>query len=157
LILVAVFSVAEALYGLAQTFAGFPSWDSAWIATHQDLYAALYVGDFIRPFASFSSFAEYSYFLAIGLIVWVALAARRSLFLVALSASLLLGVAIFYASTRTAVVALVAAFGLSLAARHRFPIAVAAVLTMALLLVVPVVAKYFEHAGSSAGVAETLA
>ncbi len=79
LLAVACFAVAEAAYGLVQTFAGFPSWDSAWIATHQEQYAALYVGDFIRPFGSFSSFAEYSYFLGIGLIVWVAIAARRRL------------------------------------------------------------------------------
>jgi hypothetical protein len=157
LVLVAVFSVAEALYGLTQTFGGFPRWDSAWIATHQDVYAALYVGDYIRPFASFSSFAEYSYFLAIGLVVWIALAARRGLFLLALSASLLLAVGIFYASTRIAIVALVAALGLTIAARRRLPIGVAALVTASLLLVVPIVARHFEHTGSGAGVAGSLA
>jgi hypothetical protein len=156
LVLVAFFSLGEAIYGLAQTFIGFPSWDSAWIATHEDLYAALYVGDFIRPFAGFSSFAEYGYFLAIGLIVWVALAVRGRAMLLALSASFLLAVAVFYASTRTVLVALVAVLGVTAAARYRFPIGVAALVTAALLVSVPVVAKYFQHAGSG-GAAATLA
>jgi hypothetical protein len=157
LVIAAFFSIAEAAYGLAQTFGGFPSWDSAWIANHQDQYAALYVGDFIRPFGSFSSFAEYSYFLGIGLIVWVGVAAKRRLFLLAAPAALLLAVAIFYASTRTTVVALVAGLGLAMAARRRFPFSAAVVLTAALLLLVPFVAAYFEHARSGGGVAETLA
>jgi hypothetical protein len=157
LVLVAILSLVEAVYGLAQTFVGFPKWDSTWIATHQELYAALYVGDFIRPFASFSSFAEYGYFLGIGLIVWVALSASRRIFVVALPAVLLLGVAIFYASTRTVIVALVGALGLTLAARLRLPIALAAVVTVALLLAVPLVASYFDQTGSSSGAAGTLA
>jgi hypothetical protein len=157
LITVAFFSLIEAAYGLAQTFSGFPSWDSAWIATHEEQYAALYVGDFIRPFGSFSSFAEYSYFLGIGLIVWVAVATTRKLLLLAAPAALLLIVAIFYASTRTTVVALIAALGLTMGARRRLPFGVAVVFSAALLLLVPLVGGYFDHAGSNAGASESLA
>jgi hypothetical protein len=157
LVTVALFSLAEAAYGLAQTFDGFPSWDSAWIATHQEQYAALYVGDFIRPFGSFSSFAEYSYFLGIGLIVWAAVAASRRLLLFAAPAALLLVVAIFFASTRTTIVALVAALGLVTAALRRFPLSAAVVLTAALLLLVPLVASHFNYAGANGGASESLA
>jgi hypothetical protein len=157
LVIAAIFATAEAAYGLAQTFGGFPSWDSAWIATHQEQYAALYVGDFIRPFASFSSFAEYSYFLGIGLIVWVAAAARRRMLLLAATAALLLLAAIFYASTRTTVVALVAGLGLTIAARRRLPFGAAVAATGVLLLLVPLVAGYFDYAGSNAGASASLA
>jgi hypothetical protein len=152
---VAFFSIVEAMYGLAQTFSRFPGWDSRWIATHQEQYAALYVGDFIRPFASFSSAAEYSYFLAVGLIVWL-VAGKRRLPLAA-GSIVLLAVAIFYASARVTVVAIVAAVGMLLAARTRLPLAAAVVASAALLLLVPIVAASFGHNGSDTGAAQSLA
>jgi hypothetical protein len=155
LTIAAVFSIAEAAYGLAQTFIGFPRWDSAWIASHQEQYAALYVGDSLRPFGSFSSFAEYSFFLAIGLTVWVAVAARRRVF-GALMAVVLV-IAIFYASGRGVVVLLVAAFGMTIAAKRRFPLAIAAVATAAFLILIPLVASHFDQSPQGAGAAASLA
>ena len=154
LLIVALLSFGESFYGFFQSFIGFPSWDSAWIATREQQYAALYVGDVIRPFASFSSAAEYSFFLAFGLIVWVAVAAKRSL-LIGASAALFLAIAIFYASGRGVVVLLVAALGLVVAARRGFPLGFATVTAAAFLVLVPLVAEYFNHPGSE-GAPQTL-
>ena len=155
LVIVALFSVAEAFYGLLQSFRGFPTWDSAWISTHEQQYAALYVGNVIRPFASFSSAAEYSFYLAFGLLVWVAVAARRSR-LFGAAAALLLATAIFYASGRGIVVLLVAAAGLAVAARRGLPLAFAGATAAAFLALVPFVAGYFNRPGSESDAAPTL-
>jgi hypothetical protein len=49
--LVAVLAVAAAVYGLRQTFSGFPSWDLAWIRPAD--YQPLHVGDLQRRFSTF--------------------------------------------------------------------------------------------------------
>ena len=68
-VLMAGFAVIAALYGLWQTFAGFPSWDARWIADSN--YAALNVGRTIGPFGTFSSAAEYGFYLSIGIAIWI--------------------------------------------------------------------------------------
>jgi hypothetical protein len=87
------------VYGLIQTWEGLPSWDQEWV--RQTGYAALHIGDVIRAFGTFSSAAEYGYFLGIGIVVSVAFALRGiPRFLPALP---LLAVALFYASARAIV------------------------------------------------------
>ncbi len=64
-------AVFAALVGCAQVFIGFSPWEQAWIDHVSTTYAALNVGGIIRPFAFFTSSAEYSEFMGIA----VALAA----------------------------------------------------------------------------------
>jgi hypothetical protein len=155
LILVAGFSVAEALYGYFQSFVGFPSWDSTWIATHQQQYSALWVGNAIRPFGSFSSAAEYAVFLAFGLIVWAAIGISRRR-LAGLAAAAALFIAIFYASGRGTVVLLVAALGLAVAARLRLPFGFAAATAATFVVLVPLVAGQFAPTTYAPGTEPTL-
>ncbi len=61
---VSFLAVAAAVYGLFQTYRGFPRWDEKWLETKG--YAALFIGESVRPFASFSSSSEYVGLLAIG-------------------------------------------------------------------------------------------
>ena len=64
-------AVIAAIAGCAQVFIGFAPWEQAWINHVATSYAALNVGGIIRPFAFFTSSAEYSEFMGIA----VALAA----------------------------------------------------------------------------------
>lgn len=89
-----------ALYGLNQTWNGMPSWDRDWVT--QTGYASLHVGDVIRAFGTFSSASEYATFLAIGIVVALAFALDRRPYLLPLTP--LLGVALFYESSRTVLV-----------------------------------------------------
>jgi hypothetical protein len=119
---VAALAVAAAVYGLFQTFRGFPSWDATWIQESQARYASLDVLGTVRPFASFSGAAEYGFFLAIGMVVWLAFGlTSRRLAVVAVVVALL-GVAVFYQSSRGVAVALIASLGLIVAARRGFPL-----------------------------------
>ena len=61
-------------YGMYQFNIGFLPWDKAWV--HVAGYAALYVGGFVRPFATFASSAEYETFVLIAALVSFALAFR---------------------------------------------------------------------------------
>jgi hypothetical protein len=128
-------AVAAALYGIAQTFAGFPRWDSHWIDTSG--YASLQVGGAIRPFASFASAAEYGYFLAIAIVVWCAFGLRKRRILVALPVIALLAVALALESSRGVVVTLIVALGLMVAARAglRLPAALGLVCLVLLTIV----------------------
>lgn len=75
LIYVFVAAVVVAIYGLYQTFIGFPSWDASWIRLGG--YAALHVGGVVRAFGTFPSSSEYGEFLVIGLLIGFALLVRR--------------------------------------------------------------------------------
>ena len=121
--IVAAIAIPAALYGLLQTFDGFPSWDAAWV--RESGYAALNVGGVVRPFSSFSSSAEYAYFAGVGLIVWFALAIRTTWTVPALAACGLLGTAVFYQSSRGVLILVVLSIVLMLAARLRVPAVVA--------------------------------
>ncbi len=102
-----------ALYGLSQTWNGLLSWDAEWV--RQTGYAALSISDVIRAFGTFSSAAEYAYFLAIGIVVAVAFALARLPQL--LPAIPLLAVALFYESSRGVMVTTTFAVIVVLAAR----------------------------------------
>jgi hypothetical protein len=125
----------DAIYGLVQQFAGFPSWDLRWI--HSSGYSALNVGGFDRTFASLSSAQEYAVVLGVGLVLWVALF-RRGRFVwtvIQLAAVGLLVTALVFESERTALVLVVFAIGAMAAARTgRRP--TGAILVGALFLVV---------------------
>jgi hypothetical protein len=132
--MVSVLAVAAAVYGLFQTYRGFPLWDARWI----DLkgYVALQVGQSIRPFASFASNAEYVGILGIAVIVWV-VRFRRGTGRVRLGFALaLLGLALAVASYRRILVVLPVALGVMFGAARGFGVgrtaAVALVALMAL-------------------------
>ena len=115
--LVSVLAALDALYGLVQEFAGFPSWDLRWISSSG--YAALSVDGFDRSFSSFSSSQEYAVFLCLGLVLWVALFSRGRLVWVAcqFTAIAVIGTAIVLESARSALVLVVFALGAMAAAR----------------------------------------
>lgn len=121
--LVAGLALASAVYGLWQTLHGFPAWDEKWIA--QSGFLALNVDKTIRPFSTFSSPAEFGFYLAIGIAVWIAFARSPVRMAFALGAVALLGTALMYEASRTVVVLLVVALGISLAANRglRLPVA----------------------------------
>lgn len=102
-----------AVYGIAQTWDGLPTWDALWV--QQTGYAALHVSYVIRAFGTFSSAAEYAAFLGCAIVVTVAFALdRRPYFLPAIP---LLGYALFYESSRGILVTTLAAVLVVLAAR----------------------------------------
>ena len=105
-------SIGIALYGLAQTSLGFPSWDAEWVRLHG--YTALNVGGVIRPFGTLASAAEYATFMAVGLTLMVVFALHRHP--LPLLGIPLVGWALLLASSRgpvlLAVLALVAVAGL---------------------------------------------
>jgi hypothetical protein len=117
---IAVLGLCSAIYGLIQEFHGLPSWDQAWVSTNG--YAALTVGSgVLRAFGSFSSAEEYAAFLSISLVAWMALANKKTrIFPPAhLAATVVVAVALWYESERTAVFLVVLAIGVMLAARLR--------------------------------------
>jgi hypothetical protein len=118
---VALLGVVVAAYGHWQTLVGFPRWDQQWIDEVAAEFLSLNVGETVRPFASFASFAEYSMLLAAGLMVWLCLAARRTV--AACLAIPFIGSALLLSSTRGPVVLTVLAGVLALAARWRVRLA----------------------------------
>ncbi len=139
--LVGVLAVGAAIYGLVQTYAGFPSWDARWLRTDAASFNALHVNGVTRPFSAFSSFAEYGCFIALGFVVWVAFA--RGFFgrLAALAALGLLGTALVLSSTRTVVLTTVVALAVRWAARRRLAPVAAIVTVTVLVALVPVLAS----------------
>jgi hypothetical protein len=116
--LVGGLSVAGAIYGLVQQFVGFPSWDESWIAlVSKSSYIALNVGGVIRSFSSFASAQEYSLYLGVGLVVWLAIGLRATRIVFVLPFVALVAVAEFLISGRSAIVSTVAAVGVMLCAR----------------------------------------
>lgn len=115
--LFAILSIPAALYGLEQTFVGFPSWDATWIAAHRTDYGAITVDGVARAFGSFSAASEYATFLAIGLIVWIAFGLTPVLAPVALGAIAMLSVAIFYQGSRGIIVVALIALAMMAGAR----------------------------------------
>ena len=125
--LVVVLGTPVAAYGLLQTEVGHPPWDQDWLAfaTH---YTSLNVGDQIRAFGTFSSFGEYATFTSATLVVAVAFVLRgKALALLPLP---LLAVALFLASSRTALLTAALATVVMVALRPRRPV-VAAVVALA--------------------------
>jgi hypothetical protein len=147
-VIVAGFSLLNGLYGLAQTFIGFPSWDQAWIDQAQ--YDSLNVGGLIRPFASLSSAAEFAYYTGLGIIIWgvLFLMSRRAV-LAALTVIPILVVALAYESARSPVIFLAAALGLVFAARRGLGLVPAIGSGLALVAVLFVAAGHFAGSASS--------
>ena len=154
LLIVGAAAVPAALYGLRQTFVGFPSWDDAWIESRG--YVALNVDGVIRPFATFSSAAEYATFIAVAMLVWLRLGPRRLLRPAAVAVAAMLAVAVFYQSSRGSVVMLVAGGAVMLAAWRRLPVIAAAAFGAVLLLMVPAVVKHFAPTSYSSEASSTL-
>jgi hypothetical protein len=154
LLVIGVAAVPAAVYGMRQTFVGFPAWDDAWIQSRG--YAALNVAGVIRPFATFSSAAEYATFIAVAMLVWLRLGPRRLLRPTAVAVAGLLAVAVFYQSSRGSVVMLVAGGAVMFAAWRGLPVVTAAVLGAALLVMLPAVVKRVAPATYSSEAASTL-
>ena len=137
--LVCVLAVVAAVYGLMQTFSGFPSWDAAWISSSG--YSALNVGGVLRAFGPFTSASEYAGFLGIGFVAWLAFGLRLVRAPFAFAALGLLATAIFYESSRGIIFVLAFTVALMVAAWRRLPIGVSAVVGAAALLAVPFVTR----------------
>ena len=97
-----VVAVAAA-YGVKQIIFGFTGFEEAWIATHRASYAALEIAGNTRPFSTFASGVEYSYFLALGAVL-LAIGAGRERRVTRSFAVAGLLLACFYAGSRTVVV-----------------------------------------------------
>ena len=101
---VAVLGALTAVYGLYQTFGGFPSWDETWLKSSS--YRALVVqGQAVRGFGTMSSSQDYAAFMSITLMAWVALLfdkVRRIPRLIHFALIAMVGTALFYSSVRTA-------------------------------------------------------
>jgi hypothetical protein len=132
--LVAALALPVAVYGLFQTFAGFPRWDRVWILDVQRVYQALNVGSTVRPFASLPSSAEYAHLVAIGLAVWLAFGLRGLRLPLTAATVTLLGAALVLASSRLVVFLTVAAAIAMLVARLRISAPAAAGLVIASIL-----------------------
>lgn len=135
LVLVAWLGLVVAIYGLYQTFVGFPPWDQRWLAAYG--YTALNVGGVIRAFSSFSAASEYAGFLGIAVVIWVALARSLSRASVGAAALGLLGTALWYESSRGIIVLTVAAVGMVFAARAGLTLRRSLFFAVAALLALP--------------------
>lgn len=139
LVLVGVLAIFAALYGLLQTFNGFPSWDAAWIG--ESGYSALNVGGVLRAFGPFTSASEYASYLGIGFVACLAFGLRLVRAPVAWAPLPLLAVAIFYESSRGIIFTLAFTAALMVAAWWRLPIAVSVVVAAAAFVSVPFVTR----------------
>jgi hypothetical protein len=101
--LVAALAVPVAVYGLVQTFAGFPHWDERWLLSVEQGYQALNVGAAVRPFSTLPSSAEYAYVVAVGLAIFIAFGLRAPRLPVTAAAVALLGTALVLESSRLVV------------------------------------------------------
>jgi hypothetical protein len=152
--LVAVLGALVAVYGLTQTFSGFPSWDAAWIRDQG--YAALSVGGVTRAFGSFSSASEYASFIGIALLVWLARGFRAPRALVALPIVALLATALVYESSRGIMFKLPVALVLILAARARQPLSLSLAGAAAAIVILPVVVSSLVPPAAAGGSASPL-
>lgn len=144
--LTAVVAVLTAVYGLIQTFSGFPSWDAAWISAHRQGFAALLVYNVPRSFASFTAPSEYGLFLAIGLIVWIAFGLRVALPLTVV-VSAVLGVAIWYEGSRGVIVSALIAFAMIVGAWRGWRLGPSVVVAAILVLMLPFVVTRLAPTG----------
>ena len=134
--LAAVVAILAAVYGLIQTFSGFPSWDATWIAAHRQDFGALLVNNVPRSFSSFTAPSEYGLFLAVGLIVWLAFGLRIAL-PVTVAVSAAIGVAIWYEGSRGVVVSSVIALAVMVGAWRGWRVAPALAVAAMLVLLLP--------------------
>jgi len=154
-VIVACCGLIVAVYGLSQTFVGFPSWDAQWIDQHG--YVALTVGGVSRAFSSFSAASEYASFLGIAVVIYVAYArglARVSLCILALG---LLASALWFESGRGIIVLTVVAVVAVVAARSGLSLRSGLLLGGAVLLALPFVISRLIPSEFSGGAGGTLA
>jgi hypothetical protein len=145
--LVAALGVVAVVYGMWQTWVGFPSWDSRWIAEHRETFLALVVNDrVVRPFATFIAPSEYALFLSLAAVVWVGFGLKRGWTGLAVPVLGLFAVALAYSSARAVVVLFVFALGLMFAARRRLPLLVSLGVAAVLLIGVSVASSRFAPA-----------
>jgi hypothetical protein len=126
-----------ALYGLAQGFGIFPSWDRVWLSSVLTHYQALFVGSTIRPFASFSAASEYVGFITIGLVIWLTLVVRGLRTVLAFPVVAVLAAAVLFASARGALITVLLSATLMVGARWNLPLRVTLPAGAVLLLLVP--------------------
>jgi len=124
LMLIAGLGIGAAAYGLVQVSSGFPAWDRHWIDEVSSSYVALNVNGVIRPFASFSSSAEYGMFLGLAIVAWLTMGRRLFVLPLTIGAFAVLVPALVLESARGVVIALVATIGLLVGAHRGLPIAV---------------------------------
>jgi hypothetical protein len=154
LTLVAILGLAAALYGLRQTFWGFPDWDEAWIRSSG--YEALNVGSAVRPFGPLSSASEYAFVIAIAIVIVFARGMRRGRLVLGAGALGVLFVAVFLASARGVIFALLVALAAMAAARGRLSWRTALLAAAVLVLVLPALAARLAPAAAGAGEAGEL-
>jgi len=142
--IVSYLAVGAAVYGLIQVSWGFPRWDERWIEAKG--YASLYVGQSVRPFASFSSSSEYVGLLAIGVVIWVLRLRGSTRRLPAVAALTILSWALVVASVRGALVVVPVAVGMTLAASRGFGFGRTALAGLGALLVLGVAVSFFDGA-----------
>lgn len=146
--LFAILGIPAAVYGLVQTFSGFPSWDANWISRHSSDYLALKVNDVPRAFASFSSVSEYATFLGIAFVVWVGMGLPRLVSPLVLVALATLAVAILYEGVRGVVFLVVIGVALMAAARSRVPLRWGLAIAAALVVLLPFVVGHIVGSAS---------
>jgi hypothetical protein len=154
--LFAVLSIPVAIYGLAQTFVGFPSWDAAWIAAHRTDYGAITVQGVARAFASFSAASEYAFFVAIGLIVWTSFGLTPVLAPLAAGAVGMLGVALFYEGSRGVIISGLVALALMAGARAGVRLKASLALCAVLILLLPSAVRRIVGSDSGSGYSSPL-
>jgi hypothetical protein len=122
-VLVAALAPLVALYGLAQTFGMFPSWDQAWVqAAVVRGYMALMVNGSVRAFATFSAASEFAIFIGLGIVFWLAFGFNGPGRILVALVLCLLGLSLVLESGRSALVITIAAVLVVTAARRRLPI-----------------------------------
>lgn len=134
-VIVACCGVVVALYGLLQTFLGFPSWDARWIEQHG--YVALTVGGVSRAFASFSAASEYASFLGIAVVIYVAYARGLRRASVGFLALAILAAALWFESGRGIIVLTVVAVVAVVTARAGLSLSRGLLLGGVVLIVLP--------------------
>jgi hypothetical protein len=144
-------TIGAGIYGLIQTYVGFPSWDANWIAAKiaNGTYVALDVDGVIRAFSSFASAQEYATFVAVGIVIWFARARTPLVTLFCGCAVAFLGLALFLESSRGILVYVVVAIGVMVAARAGVSLLGATVGGLAAVGILLVVADHFATGGSA--------
>lgn len=132
--LLRIVAVGTAVYGMYQLLFGFTAFEDRWITFRSVAYQALFIGGRVRPFSTFASGAEYSYFLALGAVlffVWKPPFGR------AVRMSIVVGmlVACFFAGSRTIFVTGVAIVGVTAVVRRGYSLRVALATSVALSVV----------------------
>ncbi len=146
-------AVLAAIYGLVQTYNGFPSWDQSWI--RESGYTALNVGGAVRAFGTSTSASEYAGLLAIGILSWRAAARRTPWVPIASVAIAVLAVALWLESSRGAIVVALAALWLTFAAGRRMSFPRALLMGVLLLLLLPTVVGHLSRSESASPLRRT--